>query len=291
METIRDIRRKIGAVKKIKQITRAMNMVAAARLRKSQAKIKNFEPYSSKLMELLGRISGCLEPDMHTLLVKREKIKKVELIHFTADRGLCGGFNANLIGMAERWIKDRQEQGVDYSLTLIGGKGSNYFRRRKYNITSARVDAYGDVDISGASQIGSRLIDAYMSGRCDEVHMLYMRFESIARQTPTMVKLIPVEPPPNVGDETESWTEYLYEPSPESLLAELLPRHITVQIFNAFLQNEAGEHAARMVAMDNATKNCDDMVDLLKLTYNKLRQAAITAELMDIIGGAEAVKA
>jgi F-type H+-transporting ATPase subunit gamma len=291
METIRDIRRKIGSVKKIKQITRAMNMVAAAKLRKSQAKLHNIEPYRSKFMELAGRLSGHLGPDTHPLLFKREETKKVELLHFTGDRGLCGGFNAGLISMAEKWIKDKQNKGVDYSLTLIGGKGSSYFKRKRYNITSTMVDAYGDAGISEASHIGSRLIDAYMSGQCDEVYMLYMKFESITRQTPTIVRLIPVDLPQNVVDEKGPKTEYVCEPSLEGVLTEILPRHITIKIFNAFLENEAGEHAARMVAMDNSTKNCDDVLDLLTLTYNKIRQAAITSELMDIIGGAEAVKA
>jgi F-type H+-transporting ATPase subunit gamma len=290
MATLRDILRKIGAVKKTKQITRAMNMVAAAKLRSTQGKMEGFEPYAGKFAEVLGNLASGIDPEIHPLLVTREEIKSVELLHFTADRGLCGSFNANAIKQAEKWIEEQQGLGRDYSLTLVGKRGRDYFRKQGVNIRDAHVQIYGKIDISFVNQMARELTNRYLNGEVDEVHMIYTRFLTVARQEPTLVKLIPIEPPQQTAEEAEQAAEYLCEPSAEDLLIELLPKHISVQIYNAFLQNEVSEHAARMSAMDKATKNCSEMVDELTLVYNKARQASITAELMDIVGGAEAIK-
>jgi F-type H+-transporting ATPase subunit gamma len=291
MATLRDILRKIGAVKKTKQITRAMNMVAAAKLRGAQTKMESFDPYAAKFSEVLGNLASRIEADIHPLLVKKEQISSLELLHFTGDRGLCGSFNSNLITMAEKWIKDRENQEIKCSLTTVGKKGKDYFGKRKYRLTDSHVNVYGDIDISFINQMTRGLIDRYMTGEIDEVYMIYSRFVSMAKQVPTLVKLIPIEPSKTEQEqETSGAAEYLCEPDPETLLIELLPKHINVQIMNAFLQNETSEHAARMAAMDNATKNCSELIENLTLVYNKARQAAITAELMDIVGGAEALK-
>ncbi|MBW1804996.1 MAG: ATP synthase F1 subunit gamma [Deltaproteobacteria bacterium] len=290
MATLKDILRKIGAVKKTQQITRAMNMVAAARLRSTQGKMESFEPYASKFAEVLGNLSSRIEPGIHELLVRRDEITKVELLHFTADRGLCGSFNVNNIKMGEKWLNEQQEKGIDYGLTLVGRKGRDYFRQRGFIITDSHVQIYGSVNISFINQMTAGFISRYMNGEIDELYMLYSRFINMAKQEPTMVKLIPVEPPQQDAETVDASSEYLYEPSAEGLLIDLLPKHIGVQIMNAFLQNEVSENAARMAAMDNATKNCKEMVEDLTLIYNKARQAAITAELMDIVGGAEAIK-
>lgn len=291
MATLRDILRKIGAVRKTRQITRAMNMVAAARLRGAQLKMEGFEPYAAKFAQVLGNLGSRIEPDIHPLLVRKEEVSRIELILFTADRGLCGSFNANLISMAEKWVKDQQSKGIGCSLTTVGKKGRDYFRKRDYDLIESHVNIYGKVDISFVNQMAKGFIDRFTADENDEVYMLYSRFISMIRQEPTLVKLIPIEPPRG-GDEAAGGaaTEYLCEPDPEELLIELLPKHISVQIYNAFLQNETSEHAARMAAMDNASKNCNEMIDSLTLIYNKARQAAITAELMDIVGGAEALK-
>ena len=290
MATLRDILRKIGAVKKTQQITRAMNMVAAARLRTTQGRMESFEPYARKFAEVLGNLASRIDPEIHPLLVKKEQISTVELLHFTADRGLCGSFNVQTINMAQKWIKDQQENGRDYGLTVVGKKGRDYFRRKGANITTSHVQVYGNIDISFINQMAREFIDRYLKNEVDEVHMIYTRFISIAKQVPTLVKLIPIETPQQEEGAEETAAEYLCEPSAEELLIELLPKHISVQIFNAFLQNEVAENAARMAAMDNATKNCSELVENLTLVYNKARQAAITAELMDIVGGAEAIK-
>ena len=288
MATLRDIQRKIGAVKKTQQITRAMNMVAAARLRSTQGKMENFEPYARKFAEVLGNIAGRVEPDAHPLLVPKETVGRVELLHFTADRGLCGSFNMNSITKAEAWVRERQREGLECSLTLVGKKGRDYFRKRDLKITADHINIYGMVDIAFTNQMTQGFIDRYLAGEIDEVYMLYSRFVSIVKQEPTFVKLMPIEPP-RQEEHIETMAEYLYEPGADELLVELLPKHISVQLFNAFLQNEVSENAARMAAMNNATNNCRELIGNLTLVYNKARQAAITAELMDIVGGAEAL--
>jgi len=289
MATLRDILRKIGAVKKTRQITRAMNMVAASRLRTTQGKMENFEPYARKFSEVLENLAIRIDPEIHPLLTAKEQVSKLELLHFSADRGLCGSFNMNLISMGEKWVKERQDQGVDYGLTLVGKRGRDYFRKRDYSITESHVNIYGQVDIAFVNQMTRGFIDRFLADEIDEVYMIYSRFLGMSKQEPTLVKLIPITPP-RKEEGTGPMAEYLCEPSAEALLIELLPKHVSVQIYNAFLQNETSEHAARMAAMDNATKTCSELIENLTLVYNKARQAAITAELMDIVGGAEALR-
>ena len=289
MATLRDILRKIGAVKKTQQITRAMNMVSAAKLRSTQSRMERFEPYATKFREVLGNLSSRIDPGIHPLMVSREDISRAEILHFTADRGLCGSFNMNNIIMGEKWVQEQKKKNIEYSMTLVGRRGRDYFRRKGFNITESHVQIYGSVDISFINKMTMDFISRYMNSEIDELYMQYTRFISMAKQEPVLVKLIPVEPPKSEGEAGKMESEYLCEPSAEDLLIDLLPKHISVQILNAFLQNEVSEHAARMAAMDNATKNCKEMVQDLTLIYNKARQAAITAELMDIVGGAEAI--
>jgi F-type H+-transporting ATPase subunit gamma len=288
MATLRDIKRKIGAVKKTRQITRAMNMVAASRLRTTQARMENFAPYARKFSEVLANLSARVEPEVHPLLVKREKVSTVELFHLTADRGLCGSFNVNSINKAVRWVKEQSAAGLKCRLTVVGKKGRDFFRKGKYDVRESFTGLYGTVDISFVNKVTTGFIQRYLAGEVDGVYMIYSRFVGMAKQEPTLVKLIPIEPPKE--EKAAGTTDYLYEPSAEALLIELLPKHINVQLMNAFFQQETSEHAARMAAMDNATKNCSELVENLTLVYNKARQAAITAELMDIVGGAEALR-
>jgi F-type H+-transporting ATPase subunit gamma len=289
MATLRDILRKIGAVRKTRQITRAMNMVAAARLRSSQARMENFDPYARKFLEVLENLASRIDPEVHPLLTAKEQVSRIELLHFSADRGLCGSFNSNSLSRADKWLQEQQARGVEGILSLIGKKGRDYFRKRDFPIAGSNVNIYGKIDISFVNQMAREFIHKYLADEADEVYMMYTRFVSMARQEPTLVKLIPIEPPRKEED-AEGMAEYLCEPGAEQLLVELLPKHIAVQIFNAFLQQETSEHAARMAAMDNATKNCSELIQNLTLVYNKARQAAITAELMDIVGGAEALR-
>lgn len=289
MATLKDILNKIGAVKKTQQITRAMNMVAAAKLRSTQGKVEAFDPYAAKFAEVLENLASRIEPDIHPLLVQKENVSRVELLHFSADRGLCGSFNAQLINRGEKWIAEQQGQGREPSMTLVGRKGRDYFKRRNVGITDSHIQVYGKIDMAFVNQITRQLIDRFVNHEVDEVYMLYTRFVSMARQEVTLVKLLPVEYEQN-EEQDISAAEYLCEPGAEELMIELLPKYISVQVYNAFLQSEVSEHAARMAAMDNATKNCKEMIQDLTLVYNKARQAAITAELMDIVGGAEAIR-
>ncbi len=291
MATLSDIKRKIGAVKNTRQITKAMNMVAAAKLRGAQMKMESFEPYATKFAEVLGNLASRIEPDIHPLLVKKEKVSRVELLHFSGDKGLCGSFNTNLFHRAEKWVSQEKDSGVDIAVTAVGKRGRDYFKKRGYDLIGSHLNAYGSVDISFVNQISRGMIDRYLADEVDGVYMIYSRFLGMGKQLPTVVKLIPVEPPVVEAEEQSgAEAEYLCEPNPEGLMIELLPKHVNVQIYNAFLQNETSEHAARMAAMDNASRNCDDLVESLTLAYNKARQAAVTAELMDIVGGAAALK-
>ena len=290
MATLRDILRKIGAVKKTRQITRAMNMVAAAKLRNVQGRMESFEPYAMKFSEVLDNLASRIESDIHPLLVAKEEVSKVTLLHFSADRGLCGSFNTNLINRADKWLKEQQGKGLSCSLTTIGKKGRDYFKKREYPLVESHINLHGNVDIAFINQMTKGFIDRFMDDEVHEVYMMYSRFISMARQEPTLVKILPIEPPKREEEKTMGAIEYLCEPSAEELLIELMPKNLSVQIYNAFLQNETSEHAARMSAMDNASKNCNEMIESLTLVYNKARQAAITSELMDIVGGAEALK-
>jgi F-type H+-transporting ATPase subunit gamma len=289
MATLKDILNKIGAVKKTQQITRAMNMVAAAKLRSTQGKVEAFDPYAAKFAEVLENLASRIEPDIHPLLMQKETVNRVELLHFSADRGLCGSFNTQLMNRGEKWIQEQRDQGREPSMTLVGRKGRDYFKKRDISITDAYVQVYGKIDMPFVNQLTRQITTRFVNNEIDEVYMLYTRFVSMARQEITLLKLLPVEYD-HQEEQDISAAEYLCEPSAEELMIDLLPKFISVQVYNAFLQSEVSEHAARMAAMDNATKNCKEMIQDLTLAYNKARQAAITAELMDIVGGAEAIR-
>jgi F-type H+-transporting ATPase subunit gamma len=275
MATLRDILRKIDAVKKTQQITKAMSMVAAAKLRSTHTRMENFNPYASKFVEVLGNLSSRIDPEIHPLMVKRDIISKVEVLHFTADRGLCGSFNINNILMGEKWINEQKKLGIEYGMHLIGRKGRDYFQKRRVNIITSHVNLYETVDISFTNHMTMDFITRYIDKDIDELYMIYTRFIDMGKQEPILVKLIPIETFYREESLEKQAAEYLCEPGAEELLIELLPKYISVQILNAFLQNEVSEYAARMVAMDNATRNCKEIVQDLKLIYNKARQAAV----------------
>ncbi len=291
MATLRDIKRKIDAVKKTSQITRAMNMVAAAKVRGAQQDMEGFHPYATKFREVIGRLAAGVESDgTFALLTPREEVKKVELVLITADRGLCGGFNNNLIVAAERFIKAKRAAGLEVSLTAAGRKGSDYFRRRNYEVRKRLLGLLNKPNYGDASAVGMELIDLFESGQADEIYVVYSRFMSVAKQLPTLIKLLPIEPAVDTAGALSQGIEYLFEPSHVELLNDLLPSYVYVQVLECLYQTAVSEHAARMAAMDNATSNCKELVRSLTLTYNKARQASITKELMDIVGGAEALK-
>jgi F-type H+-transporting ATPase subunit gamma len=291
MATLRDIKRKIDAVKKTQQITRAMNMVAAAKLRTTQQKLDQFVPYATQLTEIMNRVAAGVEPEGFPLLMAHEEVVKVELISLTADRGLCGAFNTNLIAAADKFIQGKEQEGLEVSVTQLGRKGRDFFRRRKRPLRTFHEGMLNDPNYVDASALGQEVIDLFLTHEVDEVYVCYSEFINMVTQRPVVKKLLPIatETMEEEGQEQEQ-LEYIFEPSREGVLNDLLPNYIKLQLLEAFFQTAVSEHAARMTAMDNAVKNCKEMVRDLTLIYNKARQAAITAELMDIVGGVEALK-
>lgn len=297
MATLKDVKNKISGVKKTKQITKAMNMVAASRLRGAQTNMDAFRPYAAKFADVLGSLAGNTGEEANPLLVPREDVKKIHVVLTTSDRGLCGGFNINLTDKAKKFLEEKSEEGeIDFSFTLFGKKGRDWARKKEIAIADEYLGVVGAAfDFSVASNSGRKLIDQFLDGVYDEVYIIYSEFVSSARQVPVLKKLLPI-PPIETGEEESEETdkpylaEHIAEPSPAELLGEMLPRNVFVQIYSALLETSTSEHAARMAAMNNATNACNDMLERLTLAYNKARQAAITAELMDIVGGAEALK-
>jgi F-type H+-transporting ATPase subunit gamma len=291
MATLRDIKRKIDAVKKTQQITRAMNMVAAAKLRTTQQQLDQFAPYAKQLTEIMNRVAAGVEPEGFPLLMAHEEVVKVELISITADRGLCGAFNTNLLAAAEAFIQEKEEEGLEVSLSQLGRKGRDYFRRRKRPVRVFHEGMLNNPNYGDASALGQEVIDLFLTHEVDEVYVCYSEFITMVTQRPVVKKLLPIAPETMEEEEQEQeLLEYIFEPSREGVLNDLLPNYINLQLLEFFFQTAVSEHASRMTAMDNAVNNCREMVRDLTLVYNKARQAAITAELMDIVGGAEALR-
>lgn len=289
MASLRDIKNKIVGVKKTKQITKAMNMVASAKLRGAQNRIERFRPYADKFNDILIDLASRADASAHPLLEKREVIENIGIVLVTSDKGLCGSFNANLCNAASRLAKQKEAEGKTVKFICIGRKGRDFIRKSKYEIVSQYAENMTNFDFQLASETGNIVIDGYLSAQFDEVHIVYGKYVSIARQEATAAQILPAETA-EVSDAPGASSEYIFEPSVEGLLAELLPRYVKVQMYRGLLDTSASEHAARMSAMDNATKNCDEMVGSLTKVYNKARQASITTQLMDIVGGAEALK-
>jgi len=296
MATLKDILNKINAVKKTKQITKAMNMVAASRLRGAQTSMEAFRPYAGKFAEVLGSLSERAGEEANPLLVPREDAKKAHILLCTSDRGLCGGFNINLIEKAEGFMQEKAGQDLEFSFTNFGKKGRDWCRKNNLTIDSEHLGVVGaSFGFHVAMTAGKKLVDEFLRGQYDEVYIVYAEFLSMAKQLPVLKQILPIPPlePDEEADKVETGAylpEHICEPSPEELLGEMLPRNVYVQIYSALLETSTSEHAARMMAMDNATNACNDMLENLTLVYNKARQAAITAELMDIVGGAEALR-
>ncbi len=297
MATLKEVQSKIVSVKKTKQITSAMKMVATSRLRGSQLRMEAFEPYASKFAEVLGSIAGKSGENASSLLVPREEVKKVALILCTSDRGLCGGFNNSLIDKAEKLI-ETELAGKEVSLICFGKRGRDWAKKSPDPIEDEYLGVVGgNIDFSVASTSGQKMIDSFLDGAVDEVYLIYSQFENMAKQIPTLKQVLPIPSLADVAGKTEEadadgefLPEHICEPSSDALLGEMLPKNIFIQIYDALLQTSTSEHAARMRAMENATKACEDMVNELQTIFNKTRQAGITSDLMDIVGGAEALK-
>lgn len=290
MPSLKDVKMKIVGVGKTKQITRAMNMVASAKLRGAQARIERFRPYAAKYRSVIGALAAKTEGASHPLLAEHPEKRRCGIVIVTSDRGLCGGFNANIAADAIRLAKAKQEAGMEVEFYCVGKKGRDVIRDAGFTIKDSRADVLGNLSFMSAIDIAENFMKPYIAMELDEVWMVYGEFKSMASQPPTRLLLLPLAPPREDKAAAEIHSEYIYEPSEGKLLDDLLPRYVNVQVYRGLLDTSASEHAARMAAMDNATRNCNEMINTLTLLYNKTRQSTITSELIDIVGGAEALK-
>ncbi|MCK4738449.1 MAG: ATP synthase F1 subunit gamma [Deltaproteobacteria bacterium] len=293
MATLSDIKRRISSVKNTQQITKAMKMVSAAKLRRAQEGIEAARPYASKIKELMDGLSKHTKSATHPLLSKGKR-GKVELIVVTSDRGLCGGFNTNILRAAEKFIRENPD--LEVSINILGRRAVDYFKRREYPVIAKQALGNKRPDYGFAEDVADKVIERYLDDSSDETYIIYGEFVSAMTQNTVVQKILPV-----VADTSEGSKEsqdldnkiehgFTFEPSEEEVLASLLPKYVIVQIFRAILDSSASEHGARMTAMESASRNASDMIAKLTLIYNRARQAAITKELMEIIGGAEALK-
>ena len=278
------MRRRIRTVRNTQQITKAMKMISAARLRKAQERAFNARPYSGLVKEVLESLASRSEGVSHPLLTRRP-IQKASALVLTGDRGLCGAFNTNITRAAERFLKEHPAQHPE--LVMIGRKGRDYFRRRGARIAQEYIYIFARLDYSHAKQIAAEVISAYSEERTDAVFLIYNEFKSVISQRVVVEQLLPLAAFQATPGAVQ--IDYIYEQPPEELFARLLPRYVEIQIFRALLESAAAEHAARMTAMDSASNNAGDMIDQLTLNMNRIRQATITKELIEVVSGAAAL--
>lgn len=288
MPGLKEIRKRINSVKSTKQITKAMKMVAAAKFRKAQTRIFELRPYADKMRSVLSGLSKTVDTG-HPLLEVRPR-KRVEIVVLTSDRGLCGAFNTNVMKAATKLIKELQSEGIEVSVSTIGKKGTDLFKRRGIKPRQSWIGLSGRIAYSNAQEIAKDITENYINETFDEVILVYNEFRSVISQRVSILKLLPLSAVSEEEKEKEVTGEFLYEPSQQIIFERLLPKNLEIQIFRSLLESQASEEAARMTAMENATKAADDMISTLTLQYNKARQASITKELMDIVGGVEALK-
>jgi F-type H+-transporting ATPase subunit gamma len=281
MPALIDIRRRIRSTKSTQQITKAMKMVSAAKLRRAQEAIFSARPYARKMMEVLNGVATRADPGSHPLLQERGE-DKVLLVIVTADKGLAGGFNANIIRAAVQFLEERQAK--DLRLDVIGRKARDFFKRRRFAIRTERLGLFQSLQYAAAREIAGQLTKPYVEGEVDQVFLVYNEFKSVIQQNVVVERLLPIAK--LTFDPKEPALDYLYEPGPGQIFANLLPRHVEFQVWRALLESAAAEHGARMTAMDAATNNADDMIERLTLYMNKVRQAAITKEIIEVVSGA-----
>ncbi len=286
---VREFKRRIRSVKNTQQITKAMEMVAAAKLRRAQESAEASRPYTETLQGTLARLAAVSFDVRHPLLDKREDVRKVGYIVVTADRGLCGAYNTNIIRAVEQSIEE-DDRNLETGIIAVGRKTRDFYRKRG-NMDAEFINLGDNVSYADAREVAQYVMNAYENGELDEVYLVYARFVNALRQIPTVTQLLPLETPEeDTNSESTRVIDYLYEPSAEEILLTLLPKYVGSQIYHAMLEGKASEHGARMTAMGNATQNAGEIIDNLELAMNKARQAAITDEILDIVGGAEALK-
>jgi len=286
---LRDMRRKIASIKSTQKITNTMKLVAAAKLRRAQNDIIQLRPYAYRMHEMASSMALRSNPELHPLLSKKEE-QKITLVVVTSDRGLCGAFNSNILKKCEEFVSQKRNEGKEIVIISVGRKARDFFRRRpEYKVEKMFTDFFlKRVEYSDAAQLAELITAEYVKGKYDAVYVIYNEFKSAIRQDIIVERLLPIEPlEVREGDVV---VDFIYEPSPEGILDELLPLHFKTQMYRVFLESYASEQGARMTAMDNATKNAEDLIHTLTVEYNKARQASITKELLEIVAGAEALK-
>jgi len=292
MPGLKDVKDKIEGVSKTSQITKAMNMVASAKLRGAQDKMESFRPYSEKFAEAMKDLSGGMK-DSNLPLMEVRDVKSVEIVVVTSDRGLCGSFNAHIITMVTKLMRKYESEGKKVSFVTVGNKAKQGLKRTG-KIRASFGDIMGTFQMFNAREISQGVIANFVNGKSDQVDLVYGKFHSVAVQKPEVEELLPIKPVEGAEGADQAKREvsgsYIYEPEPEEIMEVLLPLYLNVQVYHAMIEVGASEHAARMTAMDNATNACKDIIADLTQLYNKARQSAITGELMDIVGGAEALK-
>ena len=289
MATLRDIQRRIKSVQSTQKITKAMKLVAAAKFRRAQERILEARPYAKKMNELLGSLVERAGDITHPLLARRDTGRK-RLVIVTADKGLCGAFNSNILRESLRFLRGADEASV--TLVVVGKKARDFYRRRQFAVKSELLGFWDRLAYSHAQEIANGVMRDYLAEEVDEVQLMYNEFRSVAVQRPVRQQLLPIQADAESDDKDDAGPseEYIYEPGPESILASLLPRAVTTQVYRALMESAAGEYGARMTAMESASKNAREMINVLTIQYNKARQERITKELLDIVGGAEALR-
>jgi F-type H+-transporting ATPase subunit gamma len=291
MATLRDIKQRIVGVKSTQQITKAMKMVAAAKLRRAQSNALNSRPYSDKIASLISRIPTEEDISSNPFFIERE-VKNCAIVVVTADRGLCGSFNQNIIKEVENYIEELLEpDGINYRLFTAGKKGTDYFSKRDYEIFGSDTGFYSSLEFTTAVRMSDLLINNFLDGTFDKIVLIYNTFVSIIQQKIEVKQFLPI--PVSAGSDKGQTKDinYILEPNREYIFKNLIPKHLKAQVWRALLESYAAELSARMTAMDNATTNAEEMIKSLNLTYNKERQAAITKEILEIVSGANALKA
>ena len=292
MPTLRDINKRLRAIKNTKKITAAMKMVAAAKLRKVQDRMLNFRPYASGMESVLSNLAKVSEREIHPLLALRPR-RTVEVVVITSDKGLCGAFNSNVLRASYKYIDQLKTDGIELNLSVVGRKARDFYRRREFERRNDWTGISGNVTYGNAQEIANSLSENYINEAVDEVVLIYNEFKSMIAQKIVTMKLLPIgtiEPEGEAARDMSMYGDYMYEPSRQAIFEQLLPKYIEIQIFRALIESSAAEEAARMAAMENATKNCSELIEKVTLQANKVRQAMITKDLMDIVGGVEAMK-
>lgn len=290
MANVKDFRTRIRSVRSTQQITRAMKLVAASKLRRAQDNVLAARPYARKMNEVLKSLAARANPELHPLLAQRSEDRVITVV-ITADKGLCGSFNTNILNAARKFLNGLKAE--DVKVDMIGRKGRDWLRHRSYKARRVMIDLFRDLSLRQGKEVADDLIDRFTQGECDAVYLVYNEFKSAIQQEVVVRQLLPIPRAELVDEEGAASVppeDYIYEPDAPELFAALLPKHVEVQVYHALLESWAAEQGARMSAMENATRNAGEMIETLTLQMNKIRQAAITNEILEVVSGAEALK-